>query len=107
MTKPVDVTSQTFELEVLRSEQPVLVDFWAPWCQPCMMLMPSIEAVAGLYAGRLKVVKVSRDDAPELANRFNIRSIPHLMLFKDGEPVAVLGGRNKTRLAAEIDELVE
>ena len=81
----IELTNENFDAEVLQSEQPVLVDFWATWCGPCMMLGPIVAEVATEYAGRVKVGKVNVDNAPELAARYGITSIPALLLFRKGE----------------------
>ncbi len=83
----IKVTESNFEEEVLRSPLPVLVDFWATWCGPCMMLAPTVSEVAGELEGQVKVGKVNVDEEPALAARFQILSIPTLMVFRDGEPV--------------------
>ncbi len=82
-----DVRAETFDSEVLQSSVPVLVDFWAPWCGPCKMLAPTVEQLAEEYSGKLKVVKVNTDEAPAVANRYNVMSIPTLILFVNGQPV--------------------
>ena len=83
----IELTNENFDAEVLQSELPVLVDFWATWCGPCMMLGPIVAEVAAEYAGRVKVGKVNVDNAPELAARYGITSIPALLLFNKGEVV--------------------
>ena len=85
--KVLHVTSASFEAEVLRSSEPVLVDFWATWCPPCRMIAPAISALADAYAGRAKVAKIDVDEAPDLAEKFGIQSIPTLLVFKNGQVV--------------------
>jgi len=81
----LEFTDQNFEQEVLKSEQPVLVDFWAEWCGPCRLVAPTVEALAGEYAGRAKVGKLNVDENQSVTSRYNIRGIPTLLLFKNGE----------------------
>jgi len=85
-------TVEEFEREVLASDVPVLVDFWAPWCAPCRMLAPTLEELAQEYAGRIKVFKVNTDELPILAMQYGIRGIPTVILFVDGEPADVKVG---------------
>ena len=87
MAKPLDVSDAQFEAEVLKSPLPVLVDFWAPWCGPCRMVAPIVEELAEEYHGRVKFVKVNTDENLDTAMRYGIRSIPTLLLFKDGQLV--------------------
>lgn len=97
----IRITKQNFEAEVLQSELPVLVDFWASWCGPCRMLAPTVEALAEEYAGKVKVGKINIDDEPELANRFGIVSIPTVLIFKEGKVAATsIGLKSKEALAA-------
>jgi len=84
MGKPVGVSEETFEAEVLQADLPVLADFWATWCAPCRRIAPILEDLAAEYEGRLKVAKVDVDANPTLADRYNVRSIPTLAVFKDG-----------------------
>lgn len=81
----ITLTSENFEQEVLKSEKPVLVDFWAVWCGPCQMLAPTVAEIAEEYSDKVKVGKVNVDDEMELAQNFGIQSIPTLILFKDGK----------------------
>ena len=80
----MEITDQSFEQEVLQSDTPVLVDFWAVWCGPCRMIAPTVEALANEYAGKAKVVKVNVDENQSTPARYNIRGIPTLLLFKSG-----------------------
>ena len=92
MAHPVAVTDGTFEDEVLKAETPVLVDFWADWCQPCKMIAPHLDKIADDHEGKLKVAKVNADENQRLMSQFKIRGIPTLILFKDGVPVETLVG---------------
>jgi thioredoxin 1 len=107
MAKPLAVTDATFTDEVLKSEQPVLVDFWADWCGPCKMVAPVVEELAADYDGKLKVTKVDVDSSPLTAGTYGIRSIPTLLIFKDGKPVnQVVGAVPKQVLQEKIDQVI-
>jgi thioredoxin 1 len=102
--KIVHVTDDDFESEVLRSSEPVLVDYWAEWCGPCKMIAPVLDEIAGEYEGRVKIAKLNIDDNPNTPPRYGIRGIPTLMLFKDGEVEATkVGAVSKSQLTAFID----
>ena len=97
------ITNKNFEEEVLKSDIPVLVDFWATWCGPCRMLAPIIEEIANEYEGKIKVGKVDVDQQAEIAMKYSIMSIPTLIYFKDGQPVAQsLGYKPKAQIEAMI-----
>ena len=103
MSTVLHLTDQNFDAEVIKSNLPVLVDFWAQWCGPCKMIAPIIDEIANDLKGQLKVTKVNVDDAQELAAKFNIMSIPTLLLFKDGKPVEqIIGALSKDQLVARI-----
>ena len=87
MSSLPEVSQQNFQESVLASDQPVLVDFWAPWCGPCKMLAPIVEKVAGTHAGRAKFMKLNTDDNPSLAGQYQVSGIPCLILFKGGQAV--------------------
>ena len=102
------VTEASFEDDVLMSHRPVLVDFWAPWCGPCRQLAPILEEVAAEYAEVIKVVKLNLDEHREMGRKFAIRSIPTLLLFKDGEVVAThVGSASKEQLMTTLREAIE
>ena len=104
MAQPVTVTTSTFEEEVLNSEVPVLVDFWASWCAPCKQVAPILDEIAGEYEGSLKVAKVDVDSESELAGRFGISSIPTIALFEPGEkPKAIVGALPKQMLESTFE----
>lgn len=100
----IHVTDASFETEVLKSADPVLVDYWADWCGPCKMLAPVLDEIASEYAGKVKVAKLNIDENPGTPPRYGIRGIPTLMLFKDGEVEATkIGAVSKSQLTAFID----
>lgn len=102
--KPVNVTDSTFDQEVLKSAEPVLVDFWAAWCGPCKMIAPILEEMAPEYAGKMKIAKVDVDSNPVIATKFGIRSIPTLLVFKNGVVVdQIVGAMPKKMLTEKVN----
>ena len=92
MSKPVEITDANFDQEVLKSDIPVLIDFWAEWCGPCRMIGPVVEEMAGEYEGKAKIGKVNVDVNPKVSVKYGIRSIPALLIFKNGEVVDQIVG---------------
>ena len=101
------LTDQTFDGEVLKSQTPVLVDFWAEWCTPCRIVDPVVHELAGEYLGKLKVGKLNVDENPDVSQKYNVMSIPTLLIFKAGEPVrSVIGAQSKDNIKKAIDEVL-
>jgi thioredoxin 1 len=98
------ITTDSFDNEVLNSPLPVLVDFWAEWCGPCTSMMPTVETVAAEYSGRIKVAKINVDEERDLAARYNVRGIPTLMIFKNGNVEETkVGAQSKSQITSMID----
>ena len=105
MSATAAVTDASFKEEVLESDVPVLVDFWAPWCGPCRMVAPVVDEIANEYEGKVKVVKLNTDENPATASSYGIRSIPTLMIFKGGQRVdMVVGAVPRTTLANTLEK---
>ena len=101
------VTDDNFEEEVLKCEQPVLVDYWAEWCGPCKMIAPLLDEIASDYEGKLKITKLNIDDNPNTPPKYGIRGIPTLMIFKNGNAEATkVGALSKSQLTAFIDQSI-
>jgi len=104
---PIDITKDNFEQEVLKSDQPVLLDLWAAWCGPCRMVSPIVDEIAQEYDGKLKVGKIDVDAEQELATAFQVQSIPMILVMKDGEVVSgALGARPKAALLNELSDYI-
>jgi len=107
MTKPIDVNEADFDQLVLKSKTPVLVDFWAPWCRPCMMTAPILEELANEYAGKLTIAKVNVDQNNKIAAQYGVMSIPNLIIFKNGKPAAqIVGFKPKAELKRTLDGVI-
>ena len=107
MADPIVLTDDNFPLEVLQSDQPVLVDFWAAWCGPCRMVSPIVEELVGEYEGRAKVCKLDVDAAQKTAQEYGIRSIPTLLIFREGKVAdQVIGAVPKSQIKAKLDAVL-
>jgi thioredoxin 1 len=107
MAEPKDVTESTWDQEVLNSELPVMVDFWAEWCGPCKMIAPAVHDLAVEYTGKLNVAKLDVDNNPTIAMKYGVRSIPALIFFKEGKPVdQIIGALPKGALKRKIDAVL-
>jgi len=104
MSKPIAVADSNFDQMVLQAETPVLVDFWAPWCRPCLMIAPVLDELAGEYDGRLSIMRIDVDQNPKTATKYGIMSIPTLLIFKQGKPIShIVGFRPKAEMKRNLD----
>ena len=105
MADPIEITDDNFQEEVLNSDMPVLVDFWADWCQQCKMIAPSVAQVADEYDGKVKVGKLDVDSNPRTSTALNIRGIPALLIFNEGKPIdQIIGAVPKSIIQKKLDE---
>lgn len=101
------LTDATFDEEIAAASEPVIVDFWAEWCGPCKMITPILEEIAGEQAGKVRVAKLNVDDNPDVARRFDVMSIPTLIVFRDGQPAKrMIGAKGKGQLLQELSEFL-
>lgn len=107
MAKPIVVTDADFEQAVLKSDTPVVVDFWAPWCGPCRVIAPILDKLAGEYEGRLTIAKINTDEEIQHASRLGIQGIPTLIIFKNGKEVGrLVGSRSEAQYREVFDKVV-
>ena len=105
---PIEITDANFEEEVIKSEVPVLIDFWAIWCGPCKMIAPYVEQIAGEYDGKIKVGKLDVDSNPQVSMKYGIRSIPTLLIFKDGKVAdQIIGAVPKNMITSKLDSQLQ
>ena len=107
MNKPIPIDDNNFDQIVLQAETPVLVDFWAPWCRPCLMVAPILDELAEEYNGRATVARMDVDQNPKTATKYRIMAIPNLIIFKNGGPVSqIVGYKPKTELKRDLDAIL-
>jgi len=103
----LDISDQDFDKEVLKSDNPVIVDFWAPWCGPCKAMSPVVDEIAGEMGGKLKVVKVNIEDNPNSPTQYGVRGVPTLMVFKGGQVIDTrVGGMSKSQLSEWVESVI-
>ena len=105
---PTTLTDATFDEEIAGSAEPVLVDFWAEWCGPCKMIAPILEEISAEHGDKIKIAKLNVDDNPDIARRFDVMSIPTLIVFQDGQPAKrMVGAKGKGQLLQELSDFIE
>lgn len=105
--KPVEITDENFETEVIKSDKPVLIDFWAVWCGPCKLIAPIVEELAGEYDGKVKIGKLDVDSNQQTSIKFGVRSIPTLLLFKDGNlKDTIIGAVPKSKIVEKLNTVL-
>ncbi len=108
MGKEIVVNDDNFEQTVLQAKTPVLVDFWAPWCRPCLMVAPVLEELAEEYSGRVTIAKLNVDQDPKIASQYQVMSIPTMIIFKGGKPLSnIIGFKPKEQLKQDLDSALE
>jgi thioredoxin 1 len=108
MSKPIEVDDASFDASVLKAKTPVLVDFWAPWCKPCLMTAPVLEELAGEYEGKITFAKLDVDQNAQTAAKYGIMAIPNLIIFKNGEPISnIVGYKPKAELKRSLDAVLD
>lgn len=108
MSKPLSISDTDFDEKVLKAKSPVLVDFWATWCRPCLMVAPIVDELAETYSGKIDFCKLDVDQNPKTAATYNVMSIPTILIFKNGKPVShIVGFRPKAELARNLDAVLE
>ena len=108
MSKPIAIDDANFDQTVLQAETPVLVDFWAPWCRPCLMVAPILDELGEEYGNKITIARMDVDRNPRIASRYHIMAIPTMLLFKEGKPVTnIVGYKPKTELKRDLDAALE
>ena len=108
MSEPISVSDNNFDQTVLQAKLPVLVDFWAPWCRPCLMISPILDELANEYSGKVSIARLDVDQNPKTASKYNIMSIPTLLIFKQGQPIShIVGFRPKAELKQSLDAALD
>ena len=108
MSEPITIDDSNFDQVVLQAETPVLVDFWAPWCRPCLMVAPILDELAEEYSGRVNIARLNVDQSPKAATRYSVMAIPTMLIFKEGKPVSnLVGFRPKAELKRSLDAVLD